>query len=270
MPIGILILMTLGVTIFLMILLWIVSLLRKDASIVDSFWGIGFAVIAWTSYLFTQGFTLRKLILCSLVTIWGVRLGTHIFSRNHGKGEDYRYQAMRRHHGEKFWLVSLFTVFLFQGLLLWFISMPLQFAQVSRAPEFLTVLDYLGISAWMIGFAFEAVGDWQLQRFKADAANRGKVMDSGLWRYTRHPNYFGDATLWWGYYLIACAVPNGWMTLLSPLTMTFFLMNVSGVSLLEKSLKKSKPAYADYIGRTSAFFPMPPKHSVKSKFVKMN
>ncbi len=259
MQIGTLLLITLGVTASAMLLLWVVSLILKDASIVDSFWGIGFVIVAWTSYVLTDGYPLRKLILCSLVTIWGVRLGTHIFIRNHGKGEDYRYQAMRRHHGEKFWIVSLFTVFLFQGLLLWFISMPLQIAQVSPLPNHLTLFDYLGVGLWAIGFAFEAIGDWQLKRFKADVANKGKVMDRGLWRYTRHPNYFGDATLWWGYFLIACAVPNGWMTVLSPLTMTFFLMNVSGVSLLEKSLKKTKPAYADYIARTSSFFPLPPR-----------
>ena len=261
MLIGTLLLVTLAVTVLLMLLLWIVSLIKKDASIVDSFWGIGFVVIAWTSFCLTAGFQPRKILLCSLVMIWGVRLGMHIFIRNHGKGEDYRYQVMRRQHGEKFWIVSLFTVFLLQGFLLWFISVPLQIAQVAPHPDYLTVFDFLGAGIWAIGFIFEAIGDWQLKRFKADSANKGKVMDRGLWRYTRHPNYFGDATLWWGYYLIACAVPNGWMTLLSPLTMTFFLMNVSGVSLLEKSLKKTKPAYADYMERTSAFFPLPPGRS---------
>jgi steroid 5-alpha reductase family enzyme len=250
---------TLAVTLAFMFLLWLYSLAKKDASIVDSFWGPGFALIAWISLLLTDGYQPRKFLLVSLVTLWGLRLGLHIFTRNHGKGEDYRYQAMRRQHGDKFPVVSLFTVFGFQGLLMWFISMPLQIAQVSTMPDRLTLFDYLGAALWAIGFLFEALGDWQLKQFKAEPKNQGKVMDKGLWRYTRHPNYFGDATLWWGYYLIACAVPNGFWTALSPLTMTVFLMNVSGVSLLEKSLKKNKPGYAEYIARTSSFFPLPPK-----------
>jgi steroid 5-alpha reductase family enzyme len=259
MPIWTLLPVTLGVTLAVMFLLWLYSLVIKDASIVDSFWGPGFALIGWVSLILTDGFQPRKLLLVALVTIWGLRLGLHIFIRNHGKGEDYRYKAMRKQHGDKFPLVSLFTVFGFQGLLMWFISMPLQIAQVSKTPDHLTLFDYAGAAVWAIGFLFEALGDWQLKQFKAEPKNQGKVMDRGLWRYTRHPNYFGDATLWWGYYLIACAVPIGFWTLLSPLTMTLFLMKVSGVSLLEKSLKKNKPGYAEYIARTSSFFPLPPK-----------
>jgi steroid 5-alpha reductase family enzyme len=254
-----LLLVNLAVGLGLMVLLWLYSLAKKDASIVDSFWGPGFALIAWVSFFLTRGYQPRKLLLVSLVTVWGLRLGFHIFTRNHGKGEDYRYQAMRRQYGDKFPLVSLFTVFGFQGLLMWFISMPLQIAQVSPTPDSLTLFDYLGAFVWLIGFSFEAIGDYQLKKFKADPNHKGKVMETGLWRYTRHPNYFGDAALWWGYYLIACAVPYGFYTLLSPLTMTIFLMNVSGVALLEKSLKKNKPGYAEYIARTSSFFPLPPK-----------
>jgi steroid 5-alpha reductase family enzyme len=250
---------TLGVTLAFMFLLWLYSLAKKDASIVDSFWGPGFALIGWVSLFLTDGFQPRKFLIVVLVTVWGGRLGLHIFTRNHGKGEDYRYKAMRKQHGDKFPVVSLFTVFGFQGLLMWFISMPVQIAQVSATPDKLTLFDYMGAAVWAIGFLFEAVGDWQLKQFKAEPKNKGKVMDTGLWRYTRHPNYFGDATLWWGYYLIACAVPYGFWAVLSPLTMTIFLMNVSGVSLLEKSLKKNKPGYAEYIARTSSFFPLPPK-----------
>src|SRR5689334_12254766 len=230
MQFGMLLLVNLAVVFGMMILLWLYSLAKKDASIVDSFWGPGFALIGWASLFLTNGFQPRKLLIVALVTVWGLRLGFHIFTRNHGKGEDYRYQAMRRQYGDKFPVVSLFTVFGFQGLLMWFISMPLQIAQVSQTPDRLTLFDYFGAIVWIIGFSFEAIGDWQLKQFKADANNKGKVMNRGLWRYTRHPNYFGDATLWWGYYLIACAVPFGFYTLLSPLTMTIFLMNVSGVA----------------------------------------
>jgi steroid 5-alpha reductase family enzyme len=250
---------TLAATLGFMFVLWLYSLAVRDASIVDSFWGPGFALIGWLSFSLTEGYQPRKLLLVTLVTIWGLRLGLHIFTRNHGKGEDYRYKAMRKQYGDRFPLVSLFTVFGFQGLLMWFISMPLQIAQLAGMPDRLTLFDYLGATLWAIGFLFEALGDWQLKKFKAEPGNKGKVMDKGLWRYTRHPNYFGDATLWWGYYLIACAVPYGFLTLLSPLTMTIFLMKVSGVSLLEKSLKKNKPGYAEYIARTSSFFPLPPK-----------
>jgi steroid 5-alpha reductase family enzyme len=256
---GMLLVVNLAVALGMMFLLWLYSLAKKDASIVDSFWGPGFALIGWASFFSTEGYTPRQLLIVSLVTVWGLRLGFHIFTRNHGKGEDYRYKAMRKQYGDRFPVVSLFTVFGFQGLLMWFISMPLQIAQVSQTPARLTLFDYLGAAIWIIGFSFEAIGDRQLKQFKADPNNKGKVMNRGLWRYTRHPNYFGDATLWWGYYLIACAVPNGFYTVLSPLTMTIFLMNVSGVALLEKSLKKNKPGYAEYIARTSSFFPLPPK-----------
>jgi steroid 5-alpha reductase family enzyme len=260
MQIGTLLGVTLGVTLAFMFLLWLYSLVKRDASIVDSFWGPGFALIGWVSYFLTDGYNPRKLLIVALVTVWGLRLGFHIFTRNHGKGEDYRYKAMRKQYGDRFGLVSLFTVFGFQGLLMWFISMPLQIAQVSAMPGHLSVLDYLGATVWAIGFLFEAIGDRQLKQFKAEPKNAGKVMNRGLWRYTRHPNYFGDATLWWGYYLIACSAPYGFWTLLSPLTMTIFLMKVSGVSLLEKSLKKNKPGYMEYIARTSSFFPLPPKN----------
>ncbi|MEW6127333.1 MAG: DUF1295 domain-containing protein [Acidobacteriota bacterium] len=250
---------TLALVLGMMLVLWLVSLMVKDASIVDSFWGVGFAAIGWVSFFLTDGAAPRKFLITSLVTIWGLRLGLHIFSRNHGKGEDYRYRAMRKQWGDKFPLVSLITVFGLQGLLMWFISMPVQIAQTSATPANFILFDYLGIGVWLIGFFFEAVGDFQLRQFKGNPANKGKVMDVGLWRYTRHPNYFGDATLWWGYFLIACAVPMGYLTFFSPLLMTFFLMKVSGVALLEKSLKKSKPGYLEYVARTSSFFPLPPK-----------
>ncbi|MBL8150927.1 MAG: DUF1295 domain-containing protein [Blastocatellia bacterium] len=245
----------------MMFLLWIISVVKKDASIVDSFWGMGFVLTAILSFFLTDGFWARKLLLVCLPAIWGIRLSLYIYQRNHGKGEDFRYRAMREHHGEHFPIVSLYTVFGLQGLLMWIISMPLQIGQISAVPAAITWLDYLGAGVWLIGFLFEAVGDWQLKKFKSDPANKGKVMNRGLWAYTRHPNYFGDALLWWGYFLIALATPLGYRTVFSPFIMTFLLMKVSGVALLEKTLVESRPGYREYVESTSAFFPWPPRRN---------
>ena len=250
---------TLGATMVMMVGLWLVSLAIKNASIVDIFWGAGFALIAIVTFALTDGYAPRKLLITTLAVIWGLRLATHIGWRNHGKGEDFRYQAMRKRSGDRFALVSLYTVFGLQGVLMWVISLPLQFAQLSREPARLTWLDILGSALWVIGLSFEAIGDWQLAKFKADPANKGKVMDRGLWAYTRHPNYFGDALLWWGFFLIALANPANWWTVMSPLLMTTLLMKVSGVALLEKTLVKTRPEYREYVQRTSAFFPLLPK-----------
>lgn len=247
-------LLTFEILITLVFLLWLVSLALKDASIVDIFWGCGFVVVAWVGYFNTTGDETRKLLLTTLVTIWGVRLAGYLFQRNHGKGEDYRYQAMRKRI-KNFPLLSLPIVFIFQGVLIWLISLPIQFAQAS--PEPLTAFDLLGAVLWAIGLIFEAVGDWQLARFKADPNNKGKVMERGLWRYTRHPNYFGDALLWWG--IFCFALPNGWWTIISPFAMTTLLLKVSGVALLEKTLAKTKPQYEAYVRRTNAFLPWFPK-----------
>ncbi|MEK7834393.1 MAG: DUF1295 domain-containing protein [Acidobacteriota bacterium] len=239
-------------------LLWLLSLKLKDASIVDIFWGLGFAMIAVTSYLVTDGFAVRKQLMTTLVVIWGVRLAGHIGSRNVGKSEDFRYQAMRKRHGERFPIISLFSVFLLQGVLMWVISLPLQAAQIPAQPDRLTALDFVGAVIFLIGFFFEAIGDMQLRQFKSDPANKGKLMDRGLWAFTRHPNYFGDALLWWGFYLIACAA-GAWWTIFSPALMTFLLLKVSGVAMLERSLTKTKPEYEIYARRTNAFLPWFPK-----------
>jgi steroid 5-alpha reductase family enzyme len=191
--------------------------------------------------------------------MWGTRLSLHILRRNHGKGEDPRYRAMRDAHGPAFWWRSLSTVFWLQGALLWLVALPLLVAVCAGRPAVLTAVDGLGVVLFAVGFGFEVVGDYQLARFKAEPSNRGKVLDHGLWRYTRHPNYFGDATLWWGLYAIAAATPDGWLTVLSPAVMTFLLMRVSGVTLLEQGLKASKPGYEAYIARTPAFVPWFPR-----------
>jgi steroid 5-alpha reductase family enzyme len=238
---------------------WLVSLARRDASVVDVLWGPGFLLAAALAAARGAGHPARVALVLALVGLWSLRLAWHIFRRNRGLGEDYRYRAMRERHGARFAGVSLVTVFLLQAALLLWISAPLLAATATGAGRPLGALDLAGAALWALGFCFEAVGDWQLARFKSDPAHRGQVMDRGLWRYTRHPNYFGDATLWWGFYLLACAVPRGAWTIASPIVMTFFLLRVSGVALLEKGLAASKPAYRDYIARTSAFVPWFPR-----------
>lgn len=249
------------VLLFLMTALWLVSLLRHDASIVDPFWGVGFVLAAWIGFALTPGGAAsRQWLIVLLVTLWGMRLSLHIWLRNRGRGEDFRYRAWRTEHGEHWWWRSYFQVFLLQGLLLWIISAPLLAAQLSGAQADLTGLDLLAVAVWGVGFYFETVGDRQLARFRADPANRGQVLKTGAWRFTRHPNYFGDAVQWWAYYLIASAA-GGWVTIFSPVLMTFLLVRVSGVALLEKSLKDTKPGYQEYVDTTSAFIPwFPRKH----------
>jgi steroid 5-alpha reductase family enzyme len=242
-----------------MLIMWLLSLGLRDASIVDVFWGLGFVLIAVTACAQGSGYPLRRFLVTALTTLWGTRLSLHLLWRNWGHGEDYRYRAMRERHGRKFAWVSLYSVFALQGVIMWIVSLPIQMAQAEPVPAQFTWFDALGTLCWLTGFCFEAIGDWQLARFKADPSTRGEVMDRGLWRYTRHPNYFGDALLWWGFFLIAAGVPGGGWTVIGPLVMTFFLMRVSGVTLLERKLVRTRPKYRDYTERTSAFFPWFPK-----------
>src|SRR6185369_2213779 len=250
---------TLAATAALMLGVWLLSLIKKDASIVDTFWGLGFVLIAAVCCATGEGYEMRRILITALTAIWGLRLAGHIFLRNKGRGEDFRYKAMRARHGKRFPVVSLYSVFAVQGLLMWVISLPLEIGETSRLPARLTWLDWAGATVWLIGFGFESIGDLQLARFKADVNNKGKVMDRGLWRFTRHPNYFGDALLWWGFFLIALSTPSGVWTLISPLIMTALLMKVSGVALLEKTLMKTKPEYRNYAKGTNAFFPWLPR-----------
>ena len=249
---------TLGTTLALFFLIWIASLVFRDASIVDRFWGVAFLVIASATSAASEGFEARARLVLLLTAVWGLRLSLHITVRNLGAPEDYRYRAMRRHWGTMFPLVSLVTVFGLQALLAWIVSLPIQAAISAVFPARLTVLDKLGLAIWIAGFLFEAVGDWQLARFKADPRHRGELMDRGLWRYTRHPNYFGDAVQWWGLWLFAAAT-GAWWTAVGPALMTFLLVRVSGVALLEKRLQKTRPEYEAYCRRTSAFVPMRPR-----------
>lgn len=238
---------------------WLMSIRMRDASLVDRYWGGGFVLAAAVALAMSSTGGWRGPVLCAMASVWGLRLCAYLTWRNWGRGEDYRYQAMRRHHREQFWWRSFFTVFLFQGALTWFISLPLQLGIVSSARVGVTILDIAGIAFWLAGFVFESIGDYQLARFKADPANTGKVMSRGLWRYTRHPNYFGDAMVWWGIYLVAASTPAGRWTMLSPLLMHILLVRVSGVALLEKKLLKTREGYAEYVARTSAFLPWIPK-----------
>jgi len=242
-----------------MLILWLVSLVRRDVSIVDIWWGPGFALLGAVAFALGPAGSPRRALLFGLVTIWSARLAGYLAWRNHGQREDPRYARMRRHHGVRFPFVSLATVFGLQAVLQWFVSLPLQLAQLVPGTRPLGAFDALGVALFATGLFFETVGDAQLARFKADAANRGRVMDRGLWRYTRHPNYFGDCLVWWGLFAIAAATPAGPWTIASPLLMTFLLLRVSGVALLERSLVRTRPAYRDYIERTSAFFPRRPR-----------
>lgn len=242
----------------LMVATWLLSLALKNASIVDIAWGLGFVAVAWSVRFAVDGVTARQNLLVALTSVWGLRLGGYLFIRNHGKGEDFRYRAMRKHWGPKFPIISLLTVFTLQGVLMYVVSLGVQLGQAATSPS-LGVLAWVGVAVWVVGLTFEAVGDWQLAAFKRDPANQGKVMDRGLWRYTRHPNYFGDACVWWGIALVAAETGIGRWGLLGALVMTVLLLRVSGVALLEKSLSRRKPGYAEYVARTSAFVPLPPK-----------
>lgn len=236
--------------------LWLVSLRLRDASIVDPFWGPAFFVAACV-YLASAGYaTPRGVLVLAIVGIWAVRLGVHIYTRNRGQGEDPRYQEFRRQGGASYWWSSFFRVFLLQAVLAWIISAPLLAAQRADAP--LGPIDLVGVALWAAGLLFETVGDLQLRAFRADPASKGQVLRTGLWAWTRHPNYFGEAVLWWGYFVIALGV-GGWWTVFAPVLMTTLLVRVSGVALLERGLAARRPGYVEYIRDVPAFIPRPPR-----------
>jgi steroid 5-alpha reductase family enzyme len=244
----------------LMLSVWALSIKLRDASIIDIVWGLGFVLIVWVARFVADGDRTRQNVLVVCTTLWGVRLGAYLYWRNHGKGEDFRYQAMRRKHGDRFAIVSLYTVFAFQGVMMWLVSLPVQLGQMRAVPSGLGVLGLLGIAMWSVGMVFETVGDLQLARFKADPASKGQVMDRGLWAWTRHPNYFGDFCVWWGLFLIAARGGSFvYIAIVGPVIMSTLLMRVSGVPMLEKTMAKRRPGYAEYVARTSAFFPRPPR-----------
>ena len=247
----------------MMICGWLISVARRNVTIVDSLWGLGFVLIAWLTFSLSDGFWTRKMLIAVLVTLWGLRLSAYLSWRNWGKGEDPRYGLWRAKSGDRFWLVSLFKVFILQALFLWVIALVVQVGQLATTPGALIWLDFAGITVWAIGFIFESLADWQLARFKSDPANKGRVMDRGLWAYSRHPNYFGEFLVWWGIYLITLATPDGWWTILSPIIVTAVLLKMTGIPLTEQELVRKRPGYSEYIKRTSAFVPWPPAKEEK-------
>jgi steroid 5-alpha reductase family enzyme len=245
--------------VILMTVGWLMSLPGRNVTVVDSLWGLGFVLIAWLTFALTDGFALRRGLIAVLTSLWGLRLCIHLSHRNWGQGEDPRYGKWRQASGERFWLVSLFKVFWLQAIFLWVIALVVQFPQMAPQPAHLTAWDVLGAAVWLVGFGFEAVADRQLQRFRADSRNRGQVLDRGLWRYSRHPNYFGECLIWWGMFFIAMAVPGGAWTLVSPVIITLVLLKMTGVPLTERTTMESRPGYRAYMRRTSTFIPWPPK-----------
>ena len=242
-----------------MLALWAASLRLRDVSIVDVFWGPGFAAVAWISVAIAGG-SPRGLLAATLATAWGLRLGVHLGLRKRGHGEDRRYAAMRAARGPRFARESLVTVFLLQAALMWVISLPLQAAAALGAGKPIGLLDAAGATVALTGLAIEATADAQLARFLARPDSHGRVMQEGLWRWSRHPNYFGDFVVWWGLGLLGVAAGAAW-SLVGPALMSVLLLRVSGVTLLEKTISTRRPGYAEYAVRTSAFFPRPPRWS---------
>ena len=239
--------------------LWLISVILKNASIIDPFWGLGYIILVFYYQSQTKAFELINWILIVLVAIWGLRLFLYLLVRNSGKGEDYRYQEFRKDFGPKrYWWISFFQVFLLQGVLMMIVSLPLLGALFSNSGRSTSIIIYLAaLVFWLIGFLFETVADYQLSHFKK-TSQPGELLKSGLWRYTRHPNYFGDAMVWWGFGLFSVANGYYW-PVIGSLVMTILLMRVSGVTLLERKLRDSKPQYKKYIQQTPAFFPWVPK-----------
>jgi len=238
---------------------FIIAQIKKDNSVADIFWGLGFVLIAWFTLLKNGQFLPRQLLVTALVTIWGVRLSGYILFRNWGKKEDPRYTQLAQKWGTNyFYLHSFFKVFILQGLLLLMIASSIIIINSSTSAN-IRMLDVIALIIWCIGFYFEAVGDWQLYQFFKNPENNGKIMDQGLWGYTRHPIYFGEITMWWAIWLIAFGLPYGLFALISPCTITTLLLFVSGVPMAEKQLERI-PGFEAYKKRTSMLFPLPPKN----------
>ncbi len=246
----------LGVSLGLMTGLWLVSLVIRNVSIIDIFWSLTILGIGWVYVVGSESIVMRHLIVLTFLHLWAIRLAFYLGRRSWGQPEDKRYQAMRDARGPGFRWSSLFTVFWLQAALAWLVSLPLLF--VFHANVSIDWIDTVAVTLFVIGLFFEAIGDWQMHRFRSDPNNVGQVCDVGLWRYTRHPNYFGEAVLWWGFWLFALARSAPLWSVVSPLLLTFLLLRVSGARLLEQSLVKEKPSYRDYIRRTPAFIPWIP------------
>jgi steroid 5-alpha reductase family enzyme len=249
---------TAGVVLGVFVITWLIGVRLRRFNVVDVAWGIGFVLVAVTSFIWSSGHghVGVRVLTTTLTSVWGLRLAAYIGVRSRGKGEDPRYdEILDRATGNRT-TYALMSVYLVQAVVLWFIALPVQAAMYVRDPFLPLVV--AGTVVWAVGMFFESVGDLQMSRFRANAANHGHVMDRGLWRYTRHPNYFGDACVWLGLYLIGAQHWIGALTVLSPVLMTWFLAFKTGGPLLERHLSRTKPGYADYMRRTSSFIPMPP------------
>ena len=248
----------LGLILFAYMNLWfLVSLIKKKNDVADVAWGLGFVVLVWSSFLVTVSFNARSLLINSLVSIWGLRLAFHIYQRNKGKEEDFRYRQWREKWGKWFYLRSYLQVFILQGLLLYAIALPVLLVNKNLGAG-LGWLDLAGFLIWLLGFFFEAVGDRQLSQFVKDPSKEG-MMNEGLWRYTRHPNYFGEVTQWWGIFLIALSLPNSWFAVIGPLTITVLVVFVSGIPPVEEKMKE-REGFEEYAKKTNKFFPGPVKN----------
>ncbi len=245
--------------ILMMLCGWIYSLIKNNVTIADSLWGLGFILIAWITFFQSDGFIYRKIIVVTLVTLWGLRLFLHITKRNKGKGEDPRYTEWRKEYGDNFRFVSLFKVFLVQALFLWIISLSLQLGALSDAPDNLTFFDIAGLIIWITGFMIESFADYQLSSFLRKPENKGRVMNQKLWRYSRHPNYFGESSMWWGIFVISLSVPYGFAAVISPVVITYTLLRITGVTLMEEKIFGNNPEYKKYVETTSSFIPWFPK-----------
>jgi steroid 5-alpha reductase family enzyme len=245
------------------LILWAISVRIRDVSFIDAFWPVGMVMLAATTFLQSEGSPDRKLLLLGLTALWGLRLGIHLFLRWRRDGEDPRYKKIVGHTMEKrgwsFAKTSLIQVFGMQAVLLFIVCLPAVLGQIPGEPYDIGLLGWIGAVVALTGIAFETIGDAQLSRYRANPAMKGKVLDTGLWRYTRHPNYFGDACTWWGIWLIAAETRMGLFAIAGPILITWLLTKLSGVPMLEKSLKKTRPGYEEYVRRTSGFFPWPPK-----------
>ena len=245
-----------GVAFAVMLFAWVASLALRDAGVADVAWGLSFVAIGFVTLGVGDGDPQRSLLVVVLVSAWGVRLAAYIAQRR--DGEDRRYAAMREKH-ENFAFRSLWSIFGTQALIAWVISLPIQVAMTDPSPDTLGALAWIGGALAAFGVLFEATSDAQLRAFTKDPANKGNVMDRGLWRYSRHPNYFGEVCVWWGIWLVALETGSAWWTAVGPAVLTFLLLRVSGVALTEKTISSRRPGYEEYVRRTSAFVPLPPK-----------
>lgn len=240
-----------------MVLLFLVAQIKRDNSIVDIGWGLGFVIVALTTFGYQEGFDIRQLLVTSLVCIWGVRLGVYLFIRSLGRGEDYRYANFRKQWGNRAALISFFRVFMMQGFIMLLLAYPIIRVHAEHSSA-LDLTAYLGLMLWIVGFGFQVIGDWQLRQFKKKRRNPEEVLTWGLWRYTRHPNYFGEAVMWWGVALIVLPLPGGWGALISSLLINFLLLKISGVPFLDRRYADN-PAYQQYKRETNRFIPWFPR-----------